>query len=191
MDTDPKRIYPEISEQWSNIRNEVKGIFDTYVSRTPLVPAAATSVVSVGCGDFVEAQVLSDFFPNAEIVGYDADPVRIKLAKRVNTFPMERVSVEQGIVGRGVLKPSSADVVVVRNPDVHKEYTWEKAFQESIAALKPDGELIVTTLSEMEMERVRRSISGTEILIDEVHKKAGQISPAGLGDACVLIARKK
>ncbi len=190
MDTDPRRTYAEQSANWASIKKDIRSIFDQYFVQTPLDPATVSSVVSVGCGDFLDAQVLSDFFPNANIVGYEGDPVQVRLAQRINSFPRQRVSIEQGYVGTGLLKPASADVIVVRNPDIHKETSWRLALQESIDALKSNGELIVTTLTEMEMDRVKRNIVGVKILVDEVHKKPGENLPSGVGDACVLIAEK-
>jgi hypothetical protein len=64
------------------------------------------------------------------------------------------------------LGESRYDLMVVRNPDVHRTYGWEKIFKNSFKALRNNGGVIVTGLTEAEIDNSANllSVAGFKIL---------------------------
>lgn len=149
---------------WEEVSGRIFGTFEHYLPELSVDPNTVASVVSVGCGTFMESGGLQGLFPEARIVGYDQDTA-LPFQKRLHWVP-EGVERKYGVVGEGVLGKGENDIVLVRNPDIHRPEGWKRALQEGMDSLNEKGVMVITTMTEDELRQVREILPSGHVVLE-------------------------
>ncbi len=155
-------------------------------------PATVVRVASLGYGMFTEVGALDKVFPSAEIEGIDVEEKGTLLQER-GKIPA-RVSLRhQDLAEAETLGEDRYDLLVIRNPDIHRSYGWERIFKNSLRALKSAGGILVTGLTEREIDESARlsGEAGFQIVFKGENANAvPREEHAPFADVFMLVAKK-
>lgn len=156
-------------------------------------PATVGRVASLGYGMFTEVGALDKVFPSAEIEGIDVDEKGTLLRER-GKIPARVGLRHQDLVKTETLGEDRYDLLVIRNPDIHRSYGWKRIFKNSFRALKSTGGILVTGHTEREIdESAKLSVeAGFQIVFKgENTNVVPREEHAPFGDVFMLVAKKQ
>lgn len=155
-------------------------------------PSTVGRVASLGYGMFFEAGALGEVFPNAKIEGFDKE-AGSKLLYASGVLP-SNISLKLGdLTEPETLGKDQYDLLVARNPDVHRLRVWEKIFGNCFSAIKSGGALLVTGSSEVEINDSARLLDEARFHILSKGQNPNAIpadEPVVCRDRYLLVARK-
>ena len=107
-------------------------------------PQAGEHILDVGCGTGTLTQLFTQREPNLHIMGLDADPVQLKLARKKLAASDSKITLQQGYAQQLPLDSQTFDIVV-SSLFFHHLTTHQKreALAEILRVLKPGGRLSI------------------------------------------------
>jgi 2-polyprenyl-3-methyl-5-hydroxy-6-metoxy-1,4-benzoquinol methylase len=180
-------------------REKLRQVFNYYLKKQ--IGTDPKRILSVGCMFGLEAEPLLKTFPGANYKGIDIDREIIGAATRMNkdlTRAEFQLADAREMEAFGI---EPYDIVVVRHPQVLGDLNpgsnlakdWHTILQNSMAALRPNGALFVSTTDEdcegnCVLDYIRHSREKMTVVISDENKFAYGSWP--FKDNFIIIAKK-
>lgn len=155
---------------WESVSMHFDEILKEYLPVTGVDPQKVKRVASIGCGTFYEAALLTEKFTNAQVIGYERDPFYIGAAKKIPSFPQGVEIKEVDLAGDDTDLDGVFEVLIIRNPDIHRTENWKKVIGKCIRKLDPKGVIILTNNDQPEGKATLPLLVGLDIKVSEPNK---------------------
>lgn len=163
-----------------------------------------TQILDIACGPCEETKLLTGFFgggsfevngENADFVGIDIDPDRIRQAKKSNSLQnVKFICGDATNLNQYEGIPSQADIIVICNQQISQSRdVWSKIFQQAIQRFNQGGILIITSLSDNEHFLLKETLRELpcQIVLDQQNQHSKPITENASKDKNVLVVTKK
>ena len=183
-------IEPPAISIWESVKLHFDAILENNLSLTTIDPLKVERVASIGCGTFFEASSLANSFPNAEVVGIDREGGVLRQARKFPTFPKGVIMMELDLSKPDTQLQGKFDVLVLRNPDIHRIDNWRQIMEKCRESMAKEGLIIVSNHTQEENEQTLPLLDGLDIKVNKANSSWPENSPMKSTDNYVIFAQK-
>ena len=164
----------------------------------------AVRILNVGCGLFLEARALAEYFGGGfcpEMVGIDINPSTVRTARETLERREPILSKATGMVVGDATElvlypqiPDKVDVVMLRHHQIIEDSEkWTAIFEQSLGRLSEEGIMILTSFTDIENEMVLGTLGRLkcEVVVSERNRDSTPFMMGLHFDGYVTIAKRR